>query len=170
MKMYRQGAVGALLDLYEQAISEIKKVIEDIPDAVLASIIDSETNDENYKSIQTILSHIVSSGYSYAIYIHNLKGDQTERPQQVFHFTIKEYLEDFNKMMVFTENVFNDLNDDELEQLDETKKISTSWQQRYDIEQLMEHAIVHFLRDKRRIEKFKSTVTTPHNPENSTIQ
>lgn len=162
--MYRQGAVGALLDLYEQAISEIKKVIEDIPDAALASIIDPETTDENCKSIQTVLSHIVSSGFSYVIYIHNIKGDKTERPRKVFHATIKEYLEDLNKMMVYTENVFKDLKDDELEQPDETKKINTSWQQRYDIEQLMEHAIVHLLRHKRQIEKFKITVTTPHNP------
>lgn len=168
--MYRQGAVGALLDVYEQATSEIKKVIEDIPDAVLASTVDPQTTDENCKSIQTVLSHIISSGYSYVIYIHNLKGAKTERPAKVYHSTIKEYLEDFHKMMVYTENVLRNLKDDELEQTDDTKKISTSWQQRYDIEQLMEHAIVHLLRHKMQIEKFKITVTAPHNSENSKIQ
>ena len=30
--MYRQGAIGALLDIYEQTISDFKKVTEDIPD------------------------------------------------------------------------------------------------------------------------------------------
>jgi hypothetical protein len=38
--MYRQGAVGALLDIYEQAISDLKKVIENIPDNALTIITD----------------------------------------------------------------------------------------------------------------------------------
>ena len=153
--MYRQGAVGALLDVYEQAILDFKKIIEDIPDTILSHIIDSETIDENCKSIQTILSHMVNSGYGYAVYIHNLKGHNMERPDKAFHLTIKEYLEDFNKLIVYTENVFKDIEDTELEQFYESKKIVTSWEQLYDIEQLMEHAIVHILRHKRQIEKFK---------------
>lgn len=109
------------------------------------------------------MSHTVSLGYCYAIYIHNLKGNKTDWLEKGFHTTIKEYLQDFNKMMVYTENVFNDLNDDEIEELDETKKIITSWQPRYDIEQLVEHAIVHFLRHKRHIEKLKNTVNIIQN-------
>lgn len=153
--MYRQGAVGALLDVYEQAISDFKKVIGDIPDTILTNIIDQETTDENCKSIQTILSHVINSGYSYVIYIHNLKGHDMQRPAKTFHLTIKEYLEDLNKLIVYTENVFNEIEDIELEQFDESKKIITSWEQLYDIEQLMEHAIVHILRHQRQIEKFK---------------
>ncbi|WP_207915794.1 hypothetical protein [Flavobacterium caseinilyticum] len=53
-------------------------------------------------------------------------------------------MQDFNKMMVYNENVLNALNDDEIEELDENKKITTSWKQSYDVEQLMEHAIVYF--------------------------
>lgn len=161
--MYRQGTIGALFDLYEQALTEIKKVIEDVPYTFLSSIIDQETTNENCRSIQTVLSHIISSGYCYAIYIHDLKGNKTKGPEKVLYTTIKEYLQDFNKMMVYTENVFNDLNDDQIEELDETKKITTFWQQRYDIEQLMEHAIVHFLRSKRHIEKFKNSINTTQN-------
>lgn len=153
--MYRQGAVEALLDVYEQAISDFKKVIEDIPDAILTNIIDQETTDENCKSIQAILSHVVSSGYSYVIYIHNLKGHEMQRPDKAFHSSIKDYLEDLNKLIVYTENVFNEIEDTELEQFDQSKKITTSWEQHYDIEQLMEHAIVHILRHQRQIEKFK---------------
>jgi len=115
-----------LPDLYEQALLEIDKLIEDIPDTFLSNIIDPETTDENCTSIQTVLSHIVSSGYWYAIYIHNLRENKTERPETVFHTTIKEYLQDFNKMKVCTENVFKDLNDDQIEELDETRKIFTS--------------------------------------------
>lgn len=156
--MYRQGAVGALLDIYEQAIRDFKKVIEDISDDVLTMPIEPHTTDENCKSIQTILSHTVSSGYSYAVYIDNLKGHQTDRPKKTFHETTKEYLEDFDQVFSYTENVFKNIKDHELEQFDGAKKIITSWGQIYDMEQLMEHAIVHILRHQRQIEKFKNVL------------
>ena len=60
--MYGQEAIGALLDLYEQALLEIGKMIEDIPDTFLSSIIDPATTNKNCTSIETVLSHIVSSG------------------------------------------------------------------------------------------------------------
>lgn len=53
-KTYRQGAIGALLDEYERAVSDLKKVIERIPDHALTIITDPQTTDENGKSIQTI--------------------------------------------------------------------------------------------------------------------
>jgi hypothetical protein len=153
--MYRQGAVGALLDIYEQAISDLKKVIEDIPDNSLTVIIDSQTTDENCKSIQTILSHVVNSGFGYATSIHNLKGHNIRRPDKTYHLTIKEYLEDLTNVFTYTENIFNEINDNELEQFDNSLKIKTGWGQWYDIEQMTEHAIVHILRHKRQIDKIK---------------
>ena len=153
--MYREGAVGALLDIYEQAISDFKKVIEDIPDNALPIIIDSQTTDENCKSIQTILSHVVSSGYGYATSIHNLKGYNIIRPDKTAHLTIKEYLEDLTNVFTYTENIFKEINDNELEQFDNSLKIKTAWGQSYDIEQMTEHAIIHILRHKRQIDKIK---------------
>lgn len=154
--MYRQGAVGALLDIYEQAISDFKKVIESIPDDALTIIINPQTTDENCKSIQAILSHVVSSGYGYATSIHNLKGNNIKRQDKVFHLTIKNYLQDLTNVFTFTEIVFKEIQDTELEQFDNSLKIKTGWGQWYDIEQMTEHAIVHILRHKRQIEKIKS--------------
>ncbi|WP_264523168.1 DinB family protein [Flavobacterium sp. N502536] len=154
--MNRQGAVGALLDIYEQAILDLTNVIKSIPDDALTIIIDEETTNEDCKSIQTILSHVVSSGYSYAISIHNLKGPTIQRPDKIFHLTIAEYLTDLTNVFLFTENIFKEIKDDELEQFDDSLKIKTGWGQLYDIEQITEHAIVHILRHKRQIEKIKS--------------
>lgn len=153
--MNRQGAVGALLDIYEQTISDLKNVIQDIPDNVLTKIIDEKTTNEDCKSIQTILSHVVSSGYSYATSIHNQKGHNAKRPEKVFHVTIAEYLNDLTNVFAFTESVFKEIKDDELEQPDNSLKIQTGWGQAYDIEQITEHAIVHILRHKRQIERIK---------------
>jgi hypothetical protein len=155
MTSYRQGAVGALLDVYEQAISAFKKTIEDIPDNSLTTIVDPQTTDENCKSIQAILSHVVSSGFGYATSIHNLKGHNTNRPSKAFHLTIKEYLEDLTNVFVYTENIFKEIKDDELEQFENSLKIKTGWGQFYDIEQLTEHAIVHVLRHKRQVDRIK---------------
>ncbi|MDQ6469070.1 DinB family protein [Flavobacterium sp. LHD-80] len=153
--MTRQGAVGALLDIYEQAILDLKNVIKNIPDNVLTKIIDEKTTNEDCKSIQTILSHVVRSGYIYAINIQNLKGHNIQRPEKVFHLTIAAYLNDLTNVFDYTENVFREVKDNELEQYDNSLKIKTGWGQLYDIEQLMEHAIVHVLRHKRQIEKLK---------------
>ncbi len=51
--------------------------------------------------------------------------------------------------------MFNGIQDPELRQLDNSLKIKTGWGQLYDIEQMMEHAIVHILRHKKQIEKIK---------------
>jgi uncharacterized damage-inducible protein DinB len=157
-KMYRQGAVGALLDIYEQAISDLKKAIEDIPDNALTIITDSQTTDENCKSIQAILSHVVSSGYGYATSIHNLKENNIPRPGKTFHVTIKEYIQDLTNVFAYTENIFKEIKDNELEQFDNSLKIKTGWGQWYDIEQMTEHAIVHILRHKRQIDKINGNV------------
>ncbi|MGI8583660.1 MAG: DinB family protein [Chitinophagaceae bacterium] len=152
---YRQGAIGALLDIYEQAISDLRKVIEDIPDEALTIIIYPPTTDENCKSIQAILSHVVSSGYGYATNIHNIKGNNIKRPDKTFHSTIKEYLAALTKVFTYTETVFKEIKDNELEQFANSLKIKTAWGQLYDIEQMTEHAIIHILRHKRQIDKIK---------------
>jgi len=155
IKTYRPGAIGALLDEYEKAIEDFVKAIETIPDSTLPVITDPRTRDENCRSVQTILTHVVHSGYGYAVGIHNIKGYDMARPVKMTRDTIKEYIDDLTKVFLFTENVFAEIKEDELEQFDDALKIKTGWGQLYDIEQMMEHAIVHVLRHRRQIEKFK---------------
>ncbi|MEP7108549.1 MAG: DinB family protein [Ferruginibacter sp.] len=153
--MYRQGAGGALLDIYEEAISDLKKVIEGVPDNALTIIIDTKTTDKNCESIQAILSHVVHAGFGYATSIHNLKGYDIIRPAKTFHLSMKEYVADLADVFTYTENIFKEIKDNELEQFDNSLKIKTGWGQWYDIEQMTEHAIVHILRHKRQIDKIK---------------
>jgi uncharacterized damage-inducible protein DinB len=163
VKAYRQGAKGALLDEYEKAIVELQTVIADISDKGLITIVDTATDDENCRSVQTVLSHVVNSAYSYAIYIMHQYGYQTVRPEKIFHTTVREYIRDLTEAFRFTETVFGDIKDNELEEFEQAKKIAARWGQVYDIEQMMEHAIVHILRHRRQIEKFKlnSYLTLP---------
>lgn len=160
IKIYRQGAVGALLDEYEKALAELQQVIQDITDAELIKVVDIKTTDANCRSIQAILSHVVLSGYAYAIYIRKLWPGAAPHRDNVFHFTIKDYQKDLQDMFMFTLDTFNDIQDGDLEQSTDDRKIITSWGQVYNIEQITEHAIVHILRHRRQVEKFKIALRT----------
>ena len=153
--MYRKGAAGALLHVYEHAIAELTELIAAIPDQALTVIIDPHTNDENCRSFQAILTHVVHAGFGYAVNIHQLKEKAARRPEKVVRLAIHDYIMDLQQVFAYTEAVLKDIQDSELEQLDNALKIRTSWGQFYDIEQMMEHAIVHVLRHKRQIEKFR---------------
>jgi len=154
VKNFRQGAIGALLDEYEKAILELKKVIEIIPDNFLPVVVDDRTRDENCRTVQAILAHVVNAGYGYAISIHNRNGAGIVRPAKAYHTTIRQYIDEITEVFLFTENVFREVDESEVEQYDNSLKIKTSWGQSYDIEQLAEHAIVHILRHRRQIERF----------------
>ena len=150
-----QNAVYAILQEYEKAIAELQHVIHDIPDDDLQFPIDPQTQNADCLSIQTILAHVVSSGYSYAVYIQGLKGQKAQRPEKTNRPSASGYITDLNTVIQFTRNTFADIHDSELEEFDSGKKMHTTWGQVYDIEQMMEHAIVHILRHRRQIERFK---------------
>ena len=154
-KNHNQKAVGALLGEYRNVVTALQHVIIDLSYANLTTIVDSTTTNPDCQSIQTILTHIVSSGYSYAGYIRKLKKINDNRPGKVLRLSVAEYQEDLENLVAYTSQTFETIEDDELEEFDEDKKIKTSWSQVYDIEQMMEHAVVHVLRHRRQIEKFK---------------
>lgn len=157
-KLYRQGAIGALLDEYEKALTELISCITDVPDAMLAAIADPVTKNQNCRSIQTVLAHVTDAMYYYTGEIHRFKGHDYTKPEKALRSAASHYTDDIRDAFRFTTDVFKNIHDDELEQSDNSKKIVTSWGQQYDFEQLMEHAIVHILRHRRQIERMKITL------------
>ncbi|MDF1694356.1 MAG: DinB family protein [Saprospiraceae bacterium] len=154
------GAIGALLDEYERAISDLNSIIQPIDQKLLTLIIDPHTKDEDCRSIQSILTHIVRAGYGYAVSIYNHQGKQMPFKQNRVYDDAQQYIDAINEMFQFTLSVFDDFPNLELEQYNPESKILTRWGQRYDVEQLMEHAIVHILRHRRQIERFQLKVHT----------
>jgi len=155
MKKFRDnGAVGALLDEYEKAINELRELTGHLTDEKMKQIVDRETKDPHCVSIQSILGHVIRSGYNYVVSIRKNLGENMEyRTIPVFN-TVNEYLEELMHMFEFNERLFMDYPGIELEEFDENKKITSRWGQKYDVEQLFEHAIVHVLRHRRQIERF----------------
>ncbi|SFJ19724.1 hypothetical protein [Myroides guanonis] len=145
-------AVNAILAEYERALNELQYVIVPISNKDLAATIDPHTSDPNGKSIRNILAHVIGSAFSYAIYIRESIDHAIPRPGLRHRDTALEYIRDLDEVIVFTRDTFKTIYDYSLEKFDYPDKIKTKWGQSYDIEQMMEHAIVHVLRHRRQIE------------------
>jgi DinB family len=152
---YRNNeAVGALLDEYQRAIKDLKKVLKKVSDEALLAVVDAETPDENCRSIQTILAHVVRSGYGYAIYVRHFQGEKMDFKPFELLSSAEAYNKALDKMFVFNVKLFADYPHLPLEEFEDAKKVPVRWGQKYDVEQLFEHAIVHILRHRRQIERF----------------
>ncbi|MFZ1702818.1 MAG: DinB family protein [Saprospiraceae bacterium] len=155
MKIYRDnGAVGAILDEYEKAIHELLFIISDIDNDELVRIIDTVTKDEDCRSVQSILTHVIRSGYNYVNVIKRSLGDESLRIFEDKFNVVETYSDELSAMFSYTEAFFENHPNIILEEKDQQKKLLVSWGQHYDIEQLMEHAIVHILRHRRQLERF----------------
>ena len=154
-KIFRNnGAIGALLDEYEKSIFELEQVIKEVTPEELVKVADSETKDPDCKSIQTVLTHIIGSGYGYAVIIRNYFGEKEAYRDDMFFNTLEEYRLELQKMFQYNVQLFEDYPTIKLEEYKNENKILVRWGQRYDVDQLMEHAIVHIIRHRRQIEKF----------------
>jgi len=152
------GAIGALLDEYEKAVKELILVIRDVTNTDLILIVDNETKDEDCKSIQTILTHTVGAGYNYVIAIRKWLGEELDYKDKELLSSVGDYSSALDDMFKFNEKLFEDHPRIQLEEYDPNKKINVKWGQKYDVEQLFEHAIVHILRHRRQIERFKERI------------
>src|SRR4029079_11555935 len=80
-KSYRSGAIGALMDEYERAALELTRLVQQITVDDFVRVVDSQTKDEDCRSVQTIMSHVVRAGYGYADYIREQLSIALTRPQ-----------------------------------------------------------------------------------------
>ena len=156
-KEYRKGAVGALMDEYERAGRELELRVRSIPNEIFEALMDPDTVDENCRSIQTIVSHVVNSGYGYADYLREQFGIAATRPPKRL-LTQPDSLDQIGAMLIYMNETLDGRWQMSEEQITATI-IQSRWGVRYDMEQLLEHAIVHLLRHRRQIDKFVQTHT-----------
>lgn len=153
-KIYRNGAVGALMDEYERAAAELKNILQTVSQANFITIVDRDTANPNCRSIQTIMNHVVRAGYNYANYIRKEFGDAWIESKEHYELNTPETaVLELDKMLAYTLDTleskwnltFNDM---------VHHNMQVSWGPVYNFEQLFEHAIVHILRHRRQIERF----------------
>jgi uncharacterized damage-inducible protein DinB len=149
---YRSGALGALMDEYERAASELRRLIEQIPEDDFVRVVDSQTNDEDCRSVQTIMSHVVRAGYGYADYIREQFSIASTRPESKL-LSRQESIAQLEAALLYTVQTLDgrwEMGDEEIT----GTVINSRWGVVYNVEGLLEHAIVHILRHRRQIEKF----------------
>ena len=149
---YRSGAIGALMDEYERAASDLRRLIEQIPEGDFARVVDSQTKDEDCRSVQTIMSHVVRAGYGYADYIRAQFSIASTRPQSRL-LSRQESLQQLDAALEYTAQTLEGRWEMSDEEISDTV-INSRWGVVYNVEGLLEHAIVHILRHRRQIEKF----------------
>ena len=140
------------MDEYERAAFELKSLLQNVGAENFERIADAETTDEDCRSIQTVTSHVIGAGHSYANYFRE-SFSTSSLPVERKSFAYSEIIAEIDKMLAYTAETF----DGKWEMTDEqitTSVINTRWGVTYDVEQLFEHAIVHILRHRRQIEKF----------------
>ncbi|MFI1743138.1 DinB family protein [Thalassobellus sediminis] len=148
--MTKNGMLLALLDEYKRATIALKQILATLSQESFEKITDKDTKDPDCKSVQTITTHIIQSGYTYANYI-NAANNKAWFEYSENVETPNKGITEIDKMLDFTEQSFESLwykTNKDIEKL----KFNTRWNVTYDFEQLMEHAIVHILRHRRQIE------------------
>jgi uncharacterized damage-inducible protein DinB len=140
------------MDEYERAASELGSLIEQIPEDDFARIVDAQTKDDDCRSVQTIMSHVVRAAYGYADYIREQFAIASTRPQSKL-LSRQESLKQLDAALLYTVETLEGKWEMSGEDISATV-INTRWGAVYDVEGLLEHAVVHILRHRRQIEKF----------------
>ncbi len=141
-----------MMDEYERAALELKQIVESISDSTYEKLMDERTQDENCRSIQTILSHVVNSGYGYADYLREPFAIPSTRPGRRL-LSRQEALTQIDAILNYTVETLEgrwEMSEEEIE----GTVVHPRWGGNYHMEQLLEHAIVHILRHRRQLDKF----------------
>ncbi|PIQ07594.1 MAG: hypothetical protein COW71_16265 [Ignavibacteriales bacterium CG18_big_fil_WC_8_21_14_2_50_31_20] len=86
--------------------------------------------------------------------MENSTGVNKPRVERVICNSVDQYIDQINLMFGYCEDFFRQKRNLPIQQTDNSKKVIVNWGQQYDIEQLLEHAIVHILRHRRQVENF----------------
>jgi len=147
-----------MMDEYERAAGELKNVLGRASEEQFNRIVDTETKDEDCRSIQTIITHVVGAGYGYADYLRAAFSIPSARPVSTVPATRvpvlhREAVEKIDAFLAYTAQTLEgkwEMTDAEIEAV----AMKTRWGVTYNLEQLVEHAIVHILRHRRQVERF----------------
>ena len=151
-KVYRPGAIGALMDEYERASADLLTILNGLSEEQFVFPFDTKTQDPDCVSIQTIMTHVIDAGYRYALQIKDFFNEEKPPHEKDVMKNPKQAIAEFKAMLAFTVDTLKDkwtLSNDEIE----ATTRETKWGA-YNIEIMLEHAIVHILRHRRQIEKF----------------
>lgn len=143
----------ALFDEYARAIRDLESVVHSItPEKYTAS---NPLSDSDYPDLKTIMRHVVGAAHVYVDYIDDgLTERESGRREHAMRLdspadAMGSVWEAFDRMVERMRPV-KEYTEEQMEKV----HMVTRWHERFNIEQMMEHAIVHILRHRRQIERW----------------
>lgn len=154
-KYTRKGALGALMDLYEEEVAFLYETIDTkVSDDLWSVVLDPNTKDEDCRSIQTICQHIIGAA---KYYIALAKKGEDSAFEIAIEPTLLSSKSEFRVVLdkVLSEQLDHfegrwDMSDDQINEI----VIKTGWGSVMDPEGLLEHAVLHIMRHHRQILRF----------------
>ena len=140
------------MDEYERAVFELKTIVGKIGEENYVRIADEETENEECRSVQTMMSHVVDAGFAYANDLRPIISMKAE-PYQFKPISYIDFSGEVDKMLAYTTQTLAGKWELSYAEMDKIVYISPSGYKQ-DLEQILEHAIVHILRHRRQTEKF----------------
>lgn len=148
------GSLRAILDEYARAIRDYETVMLSLPAERYTA--KTSLSDDEFPSIREIAGHVAGAAHSYAYHI-NTALDKLDGPiprREVVAGTKEDAVtavwEAFDHMVEVLGRI---------REWDDGKQAGvrfvSRWKQPYDIEQMLEHAIVHILRHRRQVERWR---------------
>ena len=152
MSSFRPGSIGALMDEYERAVREMRRVLESMSDEEYEALADPVTQVDECRTAQKMMRHAVSSGYSYANSLRTLFEQQRSSPT-VELLSRRDVMDALDTMVRYTDETVQSrytMSEQDMDKL----TVMTNWGVAYSVDQLLEHAVMHIHRHRRQLEKF----------------
>lgn len=149
---FRPGSVGALIDEYERAVHLMHSVLESVTEEEYTAQANPTTPQQEMRTIQSMMRHVVNAGYGYATYISSALGTTIQRPR-VELLPLAELPAQLTAIVAFTDDVLRDrytMPEDDMD----TITMKAPWNVVYTIDQMLEHAVMHIHRHRRQLERY----------------
>jgi hypothetical protein len=149
------GPFGALMDEYARAADDFCRVIESLPGESFAREVASE--DPDTVSIRAVCRHAVGAAHRYADYIRRARGlpfvERFELPPEAAE-SPAAVRPGLAEMLRYTEAALAGWYEDPAPA--EKATFTVRWGPTYDPEMILEHGIVHLLRHRRQVERWRA--------------
>lgn len=147
----RKGALGALMDLYEEEAAFFLQTINNqVTDQLWSHVMDETTKDPDCKSIQTVCEHMVGAADYYVNLVKKAEGAEVPKPSPIKLPNKSDFqpafLNSLNGQKEYLEGRW-EMSDEDIEKI----VIKTGWGNVLDPESLLEHAVLHVMRHHRQV-------------------
>ena len=151
---HRVGALGAMMDEYERAVRELNQFVGPLKQEAFLHVRDADSTDENSRTIQSVVKHVIQAGYAYIHYLRKALGMSFDTPD----YKIETPLDAVRELEILASRTAETFEGMWLMSFEDMAALQfqVRWGPIYNLEQLLEHAIVHLLRHRRQVGRFLS--------------